>query len=164
MADDEEETRQAELQALFMARTTAKRRHTNFARKINTIIKNGASRAELNDLLASLNQAYASLVDVHERFVTVSWLDGEDLHTAQVYLESVQILHTACLGHVERAQRVGAAGEWNVSVNVNATSHTAPEIRYLTTTMIYLTTTMSNKTRQSPPIETLHLPLKTTVK
>ena len=79
MADDEEETRQAELQALFTARTTAKRRHTNLAKRISTMIQNGTFRAGLDDILTSMNHAYASLVDVHERFVTVSRLDGEVL-------------------------------------------------------------------------------------
>jgi hypothetical protein len=126
MADNDEEARQDELQALFTARTNAKRRHTNLARRVNAMIQNGASRAGLNDILASLDQAYTSLINVHERFVTASRLDGEDLHTAQVYLENVRALHTACLGQVERAQRAGAAGGWNVSVNVDAINRSAP--------------------------------------
>lgn len=89
------------------------------------MVHKGAARAGLDDLLASLEQAYTNLVNLHERFVTVSRLDGEDLHAAHAYFENVQALHNACLGQVEHIQRPGAAGGWNVSENVNFTNRSA---------------------------------------
>ncbi|XP_045023700.1 uncharacterized protein LOC123468107 [Daphnia magna] len=113
---DEGQDHMVDAQALFAARTTAKRKHTNAVKRARTLIGNAASRADLDDFMPTLTDAFNELVDIHERFVAAANLDTEELEAAQAYLQRIQQLHNTCVEALNRVRqvRVGRQG-WNVS-------------------------------------------------
>ena len=117
-----------DVQALFSLRTKSKRKHACLLNRLQGMVDCNASQKDLLAVPKSLRMIFDNLVGIHQRFVLLASLDDADLHSANVYLQSVKQSRQACVAAVA-ATAAAAASAWEVSSSTNGPASNVSNIQ-----------------------------------